>query len=232
MYSTTAVPRPDGQMPVYRYAPESPRAGIVLVQEIFGVSTYVRDRAEDLAQAGYLVDIPELYFRHDEPVVADDDPNLLTKGMGLMANTPWEQAVDDVLSAVERLAQELGPDTPVILVGFCYGGGLAYAATAKAEEQGDSPISALVSYYGSALPTLLDLEVTAPSLHHFGTADQFIPMPEVEKIRTHVERSGAEFHLYDGADHAFDNTLPVFHHAQAASLAWQRTLDFLAAHAK
>ncbi len=52
----------------------------------------------------------------------------------------------------------------------------------------------------------------------------------VEKIKAKVESNGAEFHLYDGADHAFDNTLPAFFHAEASKLAWERTLKFLADH--
>lgn len=230
---TVMVPRGDDELPVYRWVPENPRAGIVIVQEIFGVSSYIRDRAVDLAEAGYVVDVPALYFRLDDPVVADDDPNLLARGMDLMAATPWAQAVADLLAATEKLKADLpglASSDRLGQVGFCYGGGVAYAATAAAESAGNSPVDALVSYYGSALPTLLDQHVAAPSLHHFGTADQFIPMDQVEQIEVHVEGPGVQFHLYEGADHAFDNTLPAFHHAEAAALAWRRTLEFLSEH--
>lgn len=225
---THAVPRPGGDLPIHRWIPENPRAGVVVVQEIFGVSSYVKDRAADLAAAGYVVDVPELYFRLPAPVVSEDDPELLTKGMDLMASTPWEQAVADLRAAANNLKEDLpalASSAKLAYVGFCYGGGVAYAAAAEAE--GDSPVDALVSYYGSALPALLHLTVTAPSLHHFGTADQFIPLDQVEKIQEHVEAAGAQFHLYDGAGHAFDNTLPAFHHPQAAAAAWPVTLDFL-----
>ena len=235
MYTTekVMVPRGAAELPVYRWVPENPRAGIVVVQEIFGVSSYVRDRAADLAEAGYIVDVPELYFRLEEPAVADDDPNLLTRGMELMSKTPWDQAVADLVAATENLKADLpalASSDRLAQVGFCYGGGVAYAATAAAENAGDSPVDALVSYYGSALPTLLDLSVSAPSLHHFGTADQFIPMDEVERIKAHVQGPGVEFYLYEGADHAFDNSLPAFHHSGAATLAWRRTLEFLSRH--
>lgn len=230
---TVSLNRNGAQLPIHRWIPEQPRAGVVVVQEIFGVSTYIRDRALDLAQAGYVVDVPELYFRLEDPVVADDDPNLLNRGMELMNNTPWDQAVADVTEAVNNLKSTLGTlagSTNLGLVGFCYGGGLAYAATAQTEASGANPIDALVSYYGSALPALLDLTVTTPSVHHFGTADAFIPMDQVEKIKAHVEPTGAQFYLYDGADHAFDNTLEAFHHPEAAHLAWQRSLEFLSTH--
>jgi|SRR5690625_546855 len=233
MYTTetVTVPRQDGELPVHRWIPkQQPRAGVVIVQEIFGVSTYIRQRAGDLAREGYVVDIPELYFRLADPVVADDDPDLLARGMELMANTPWEQATGDLLAAARRLKSDLpslAATDRLACVGFCYGGGVAYAAAANAEAEGSSPIDALVSYYGSALPTLLNSHVRAPSLHHFGTADQFIPMDQVEQIRAHVEADGAQFRLYEGADHAFDNNLPTFHHSEASQAAWEETVSFL-----
>ncbi len=233
MYTTKTVmvPRQDSELPVHRWIPtQPPRAGVVIVQEIFGVSTYIRQRAADLAREGYVVDVPDLYFRLADPVVADDDPELLARGMELMAHTPWEQAARDLLAATSRLKSDLpalAATDRLACVGFCYGGGLAYAAAADAEANGSSPIDALVSYYGSALPTLLDRHVRVPSLHHFGTADQFIPMDQVEQIRAHVEADGARFRLYEGADHAFDNSLPAFHHAHASREAWEETVTFL-----
>ena len=118
-------------------------------------------------------------------------------------------------------------------MGFCYGGGLAFSAAASAAEE-DRPVSTLVSYYGSALPTLLDRAeaVDVPSLHHFGTADAFIPLEQVERIREAVTADGAReqvrFMLHEGAGHAFDNPHPGLHHAGAAEAAWQQTLGFLA----
>ena len=72
--------------------------------------------------------------------------------------------------------------------------------------------------------------MTAPSLHHFGTADAYLDPSTVEKIREAVTAGGTpvEFELYDGADHAFDNDDFVLHHPQASRAAWQRTLEFLA----
>jgi len=88
-----------------------------------------------------------------------------------------------------------------------------------------------VSYYGSSIPDLLDLAplVTMPSLHHFGLADTYIDQATVERVRGAVTADGrpAEFEVYEGADHAFDNDDFVLHHPEASALAWQRTLDFL-----
>ncbi len=111
------------------------------------------------------------------------------------------------------------------LVGFCLGGGLAFNVAAV-----DSP-DTLVSYYGSSIPDLLELAplVTVPSLHHFGLADDYLDNATVERVRGAVTADGrpAEFEVYEGANHAFDNDDFGLHHPEASALAWQRTIDFL-----
>ena len=93
---------------------------------------------------------------------------------------------------------------------------------------------ALVSYYGSALPNLLDLapEVSAPSLHHFGLSDDYIDAGTVERIREAVTSTEADvrFETYAGANHAFDNEDFFYFDAESSALAWSRTLAFLAEH--
>jgi carboxymethylenebutenolidase len=110
------------------------------------------------------------------------------------------------------------------VVGFCFGGGLAFNVAAD-----DEP-DAVVSYYGSALPQLLDraADVTAPSLHHFGLADAFLPVEVVRTIQAAVTPVGARFETYEGANHAFDNPSPMFHHRAASEAAWGVTARFLA----
>jgi carboxymethylenebutenolidase len=117
------------------------------------------------------------------------------------------------------------------LLGFCFGGGLAFAVAAATSAAGAGP-DVLVSYYGSALPTLLDQapQVTCPSLHHFGLADDYLP-PEVQRaIEEAVTAGGADttFLTYAGAGHAFDNPAPIFHHREAAAEAWATTETWLA----
>lgn len=219
------LPRPDGDLPVHRFRPDDPaHAGIVLVQEIFGVSPYIRDRARDLAEAGYEVHVPELYWRIPDHEVDESSEQMLQRGMELMGLTDWDGAVEDTVAAVEHLRGAV--EGRVGLVGFCYGGGVAFAAAAQ------TSVDALVSYYGSALPGLLDLapQVTAPSLHHWGADDAFIPRETVEEIERAVARDGVEFVWHDGAGHAFDNPLPAFFHAEASAAAWPRTLTFLGRH--
>ncbi|MDN5724831.1 MAG: dienelactone hydrolase family protein [Propionibacteriales bacterium] len=219
------VPTAAGEMPAHLHLPDDDIGpGLVLVHEIFGVSTYVRQRAADLAAIGYVVLVPEFYWRLDPPPIDEAAEDFLQVAMGLAEQTDWAAAVDDGVAALHQLA---GLDTvrgPVGIAGFCWGGGLAFNVAAVADP------AVLVSWYGSALPQLLDLapRVTAPSLHHFGTADAYIDAEAVARIRTAVAGPRTEFELYDGAGHAFDNPHPLFHHPAASAAAWQRTADFLA----
>ncbi len=210
-------------------------AGLVLVQEIFGVSDYIRTRAADLARLGYTVAVPNLYWRHSDTaggdVVADDDPDPLARGMALMQATDVDQAVSEVRACVAALRRHPATGGRVGAIGFCYGGGLAYAAAASGV--GDEVPDVLVSYYGSALPMLVDAVPVPriPQLHHFGDADAYIT-PEVARHIGEVVAEGpdTQVHVWPGAGHAFDNPLPLFHHAEASRGAWRVSVDWLAGH--
>ncbi|WP_446664119.1 dienelactone hydrolase family protein [Flexivirga sp. B27] len=221
------IPTADGAMPALRFLPESGSGpGLVLFQEIFGVTDYVKDRAADLAALGYVVIVPEIYWRLDDPTIDYEREDWLQQAMGLMQQLDWPTTVGDGVSAVAAARADQNVTGPVGVFGFCFGGGLAFNVAASTD------VAVLVSYYGSAIPGLLDLadSVTAPSLHHFGRADTFIPGDVVEQVRAAVTRDGVRFETYDGAGHAFDNPNPAFHHAEASAAAWRNTEDFLAAH--
>lgn len=227
------LPGPDGsEMPITLLRPDSGRGGgIVLVQEIFGRSDYMRSRARDLAEIGYTVVLPQLFWRVGEDAIPEDSPDALQVAMEVTGRLDWEAAVSDIRDAVQWLRAGEDTDGAVALVGFCLGGGLAYAAAQ--EPPREARPDALVSYYGSALPQLVSgARPGVPSLHHFGDSDTFIPQDQVSRIREVVESDGAEFHLWDGADHAFDNPSPSlgFHHSRASREAWEVTVDWLAQH--
>ncbi|MDQ3028632.1 MAG: dienelactone hydrolase family protein [Actinomycetota bacterium] len=215
-----------GEMPAYLWLPEGGNGpGLLLLQEIFGVSRYIQRRGADLAGAGYVVLAPELYWRLDARRVDESAPSAIDDAMGLAGRLDWATAVDDAVAGLGHLRRRDEVRGGTGLVGFCLGGGLAFNVAAV-----ESP-DALVSYYGSAIPDLLDLAplVNAPSLHHFGLADAYIDQATVEQVRGAVTADGrpAEFEVYEGANHAFDNDDFGLHHAEASALAWQRTLDFL-----
>lgn len=220
------VPTDAGEMSARLWLPPTGRGpGLLLLQEIFGVSKYIQRRGAELAEAGYTVLAPELYWRLYATPVDESAPGAIEEAMGRAQQLDWATAVQDSVAALHHLRarDEVSGGTGVI--GFCLGGGLAFNVAAVDE------VDVLVSYYGSALPGLLELapQVKAPSLHHFGTADDFIDMDTIARIREGVTSGGApvEFETYEGANHAFDNDMFALHHPEASKLAWQRTLDFL-----
>jgi carboxymethylenebutenolidase len=228
--SPTTVPTPDGDMPARLWRPAGGQGpGVLLLQEIFGVSPYIRRRGAALAAAGYVVLAPELYWRLDPalPPLDESAPDVVDVAMGRAMSLDWEQTVADATAALGALRAHDGVGMAGVL-GFCFGGGLAFNVAAVADPD------CLVSYYGSALPELLGLapSVTTPSLHHFGLSDDYIPADTVARIREAVTASGSqvEFETYDGANHAFDNDDFFLHDPDASALAWDRTLGFLGRH--
>jgi carboxymethylenebutenolidase len=218
--TTIGIAVEGGRLPADLHLPASGRGpGIVLFQEIFGVTPYVSGRARDLAALGHVVLVPHVYWRQGDPVIGEDLPAALEA----MGKVEWPVAVADGAAALAALRQRPEVTGPAGLLGFCFGGGLAFAVAAEAGPD------FLVSYYGSALPDLLDLapRVTCPSLHHFGLADDYLPPDVVRRIEAAVTAGPATVDTYVGAGHAFDNPSPLFHHAAASRAAWSATAAWL-----
>ncbi len=237
--SRTSIDTPDGRMPAHLWLPEGGTGpGILLLQEIFGISAYVERRAQDLADEGYVVLAPEIFWRLGVARV-QEGPGALEEALDLLQRLDWPAAVADGVRTLDTLREHGAVSGPVGIVGFCFGGGLGFNVAAL------RTADALVSYYGSALPELLGVlpfdpsdvtltvidpaHVTTPSLHHWGLADTFIDRPVVEQICALLD---AQPHVvvetYEGGGHAFDNADFMFHDADLATRAWQRTLAFLA----
>jgi len=220
-------------MPAHLWLPASGSGpGLVLFQEIFGVSAYIRDRAADLAALGYAVVAPEGSWRREGAEVDEAREDFLEQAMGVAGRLDWGQAVRDGVAALGWLRGRPEVTGGAGVVGFCFGGGLAFAVAAACAEPdaGTATPDVLVSWYGSSLPQQLDdaPRVTTPSLHHFGLADTFIPQDQVRAVEAAVTPLGARFLTYEGAGHAFDNPHPMFHHEQASREAWEATEEFLA----
>lgn len=221
------VPTDGGAMPASMWLPEAGSGpGLLMLQEIFGVSDYIQHRSADLARLGYVVIAPELYWRLGDQKLDESSPDVLSEAMGMAGQLDWGTTVADAVAALGALQsrEEVGGGAGVI--GFCFGGGLAFNVAAVADP------AVLVSYYGSALGQLLELsdQVTAPSLHHFGLADAYIDQDTQMQIEAAVmSQPDTRFETYEGANHAFDNPNPMFHHPEASAAAWQATTEFLAA---
>lgn len=237
--SRLTIDTPDGAMPAHLWLPEGGTGpGVLLLQEIFGVSAYVERRAQDLADAGYVVLAPEIFWRLGVSRV-EEGPDALDEALGLLQRTDWPAAVADGVRALDALRDHEAVTGRVGIVGFCFGGGLGFNVAALRSAD------ALVSYYGSALPELLGIlpfdasdesltvidpaAVTTPSLHHWGLADTFIDRPVVEQVCAVLDaHPHVAVETYERGGHAFDNDDFMFYDEDHATLAWQRTLAFLA----
>ncbi len=226
MSNRVQVQTPDGPMPAFVWLPTSGSGpGLLLLQEIFGVSNYVQRRAADLAAVGYVVLAPELYWRLDDARIDEGALDAVDQAVALAMALDWPTTVADAAAALSHLRGLEEVHGGAGVVGFCFGGGLGFNLAAVEDPD------VLVSYYGSSIPAMLDLapQVTCPSLHHFGLSDSYIDADTVAMVQDRVTATGdVRFEIYPGADHAFDNSDMPLHHPDASKLAWSRTLDFLA----
>jgi len=189
----------------------------VVVQEIFGVNEHIRNVVDRYSDLGFRAIAPALFDRLERNVEFDYDPESLAQGREMRTSIPWDHAVADVGAAAAHL-RDTGP---VGVVGYCYGGSLAFLAAASL------PIAAGVGYYGGQIIQFPELNPTAPLLLHFGEVDYMIPLADVEEISRRYPQ--VEVHVYPGADHGFNCDARDSYHAEAATLALQRTLEFFAA---
>jgi len=217
-----------GTMALHVWDPPAAAVGsVLLVQEIFGVGPYIRAVAERLAAAGYLVGAPDVFWRFAPGWASDHTEQGLSESIGKVQQLDVPQAIDDCVAALARLQEVAGTGRPPAVLGFCLGGTLAWGVAAAGEP------SCCVSYYGSGVPSMLDLidRITCPTLLHFGDADAYLPSEGVEAVAAAVAgRSGFVVNV-ESAGHAFDNhEAPMFWNEDAARAAWAKTMAFLEAH--
>ncbi|HEX2051809.1 MAG TPA: dienelactone hydrolase family protein [Actinomycetota bacterium] len=198
-------------------------AGVLLLQEIFGISRYIRDVAERLADDGYVVLAPDLYWRIEPGVVFDASD--LDRARSFSQRFDWDTGVLDCGAAYMHLQglPEISESCGVL--GFCFGGSLAYRMATDFEPD------AVVAYYGSRVPDQVDLmgRVSCPLLMHFGGSDPFIARERVARVQQEAEgHEHVEVLVEEDAGHAFDNhESEALYDAGAARRAWRATTQFL-----
>ncbi|HSG90802.1 MAG TPA: dienelactone hydrolase family protein [Pseudomonadales bacterium] len=197
----------------------APRGGIVVIQEIFGVNAHIREVCDGFAEDGYLAIAPALFDRVEGGIELAYDEDGIARGADLARNRlDRERALQDLQAAVDEAATA----GAVGVVGYCFGGLLAWLAACRLEG-----VAAAASYYGGGVSQFAELAPKCPVIFHFGARDAHIPMEQVEDIRTrHPE---LPVHVYD-ADHGFNCDHRASFDGAAAALARERTLAFFATH--
>ncbi|MFL1407185.1 dienelactone hydrolase family protein [Marinobacter sp. M1N3S26] len=201
--------------------------GLVLIQEIWGVNAHIRTLAEQYALDGFVVLAPDVFWRQERRVDLPYDKQGSEKAFSLVKATDAEKNGADMAATVAHLRNLEQVTGKVGVMGFCFGGQLAYRAAATGKPD------AAVSYYGGGTHNHLGLatDVRQPILFHFGAEDPMIPTEAVDSIRQALAHNDqAQFHVYPGADHGFNCWGRPSYHQKAAALAHGRTLEFLATH--
>jgi carboxymethylenebutenolidase len=205
--------------------------GILLFQEIFGVNDNMRGLAENLARQGYTVLVPDMFWRI-EPRFERKDESGIADAFAVVEQFDFASAVGDIQSTHAHLLSMRECSGTIGAVGFCLGGGLAFAAATLSRVDGRG-LDAAVCYYGSPVNDLLGHvdALDCPCMFHYGSKDAFIPSEKIEDVERAVQgRPGVAFHRYD-AGHAFSNwDAPSMYDQPAADAAWSRTLAFFGEH--
>jgi carboxymethylenebutenolidase len=193
--------------------------GVVVIQEWWGVNEHIRGVADRLAANGYRALVPDIY-RGKVTVEAAEAAHL----MGALDFK--DAATQDLRGAVQYLKQN---SRKVAAIGFCMGGALSILVAIHVPE-----VDAVSCWYGVPPPEAGDPRtIRIPVQGHFALKDQHFPTAVVDALEAKLKQGGVrhDFHRYQ-ANHAFANETAPYYDHEAAELAWQRSLVFLAMHCK
>ncbi len=221
MGETITLTAEDGhKLSAYRVAPKgTPRGGLVVVQEIFGVNSHIKRVADGFAADGYVALAPAIFDRVERDFAIGYKPEDIERGRAVRGKLPVEDAVKDVRAAVKALAAER---LKVGVVGYCFGGTLAWLAATRIDG-----VACAVGYYGGGIADAAAEKPRCPVLLHWGETDQSIPPEHHARVR--AAHPDLPMHVYP-AGHGFNCDERASYHEPSARLARQRTLEFFAKH--
>lgn len=200
------VARPEGE----------PVAGLVVVQEIFGVNVHIRSVADGWAKDGFLAVAPAVFDRIEPGVELAYEGADMQRAMSFIPKLDVEKALLDAKAAMEYAANATGKKVGVI--GYCFGGTIAWLASTRLGA------AAAVGYYGGRIANYAAEDPACPVMLHFGRQDAHIPAEEVAKVQS--AHPDVEIYWYD-AGHGFNCDARSSDNAAAASEARERSLAFL-----
>ena len=227
------VPVADGEMVAYRAMPEG-KTGlpvVLVVSEIFGVHEYIADVCRRLAKEGYLAIAPELFARYGDPRTYSSVADLYA---AVVAKVPDAGVMKDLDACVAWAGRNGGDATRLAITGFCWGGRQTWLYAAH-----NPALKAGVAWYGRIdgevndrtpkYPLDLADQIKAPVLGLYGSADQGIPMDDVQAMKDALGKAGStsQIHVFDGAPHAFHADYRPTYRKEPAEDGWKRLLDWL-----
>ena len=209
-------------LPYLQFEPENKDSNksIILVYEIFGLTDHIKNVAKKYAENGFLVAIPDIFSRLENNIDLPYNKEGYSKGLDLKKKLGWELPVMDIVALAATLRLEYN----ISVLGYCFGGSLAWLAMQKSFifERG-------ICYYGSSIPEFLEAPVNCPGMLHFGSEDEGIPIESIEKIRKFINenKNKIELFIYENADHGFNCNQRKSYNKIAAEKAFKKTLKFL-----
>lgn len=193
--------------------PIPPKGALIVVQDIFGVDLAIRRTVERFAAHGFVAVAPALFDHVDYHIELPVDEEGIARGREVVHAIGFERAVEDLAS----VAEELRGDEKIGVIGFGWGGTLAYLANTRLGLPA-------VCYYGGRTTDFLNERLRAPMEFHFGESD---PLTPPEDVQAHREaHPAATVCVYPGA-HAFNREGSAGYDAESAAAAQDRTLSFM-----
>ena len=218
-----------GRFDTYVAEPVStPRAAIVVIQEIFGVNAGIRSKCDRLAADGYLALAPDLFWQIAPGVELDPDvPDQMQRALDLMGQFDQDAGIRDIEATIRTARGMLAEGGKVGVVGYCLGGRLAFMTAARTD------VDASVGYYGVGIDGLLGEAhaIAHPVLLHIPQEDHFVDKDAQARMHAGLDdHPKVTLFDYPGEDHGFATEFGQRRSDESANLADQRTASFFAAH--
>jgi len=216
-----------GAFDAYRVKPaQGAGPGLVLLQEIFGINSFMRDMAQKFADEGYVVLVPDLFWRMQPGVVLEyNDDDFTQQAFSYYERFDVDQGIKDIADTVAALRAMPECNTSQVgSLGYCLGGKLAYLTAARTD------VDCSIAYYGVAIEQSLDEadDIHCPMVMHFATEDMFVSPAAIEQIiEVFQKRDEIEIYCYPGLDHAFATPGRDSYHEPSAAMAYTRSVALL-----
>ncbi len=199
--------------------------GLVLLQEIFGINPYLRSMADNFAEEGYAVLVPDLFWRMQPGIVLEYKDEDFAKAFDLYQRFDVDQGIKDIADTITALRSMDACSTGKVgALGYCLGGNLAWLTAARTD------VDCSVSYYGVGIEQTLEesQNIRCPMVLHFADQDGFVPPQAVAEITAALkDREDIEIYNYPGVDHAFATPGRDSYHKPSTMMAYSRSISLL-----